>query len=282
VYDGLDLLAELDGGGNLVAAYTHGPGIDDPLIVRYNGVNYVLHKNHQGSVTEITNMSRVTVKTYTYDAYGNILSQTGPELTGGFTCTARQYHSRSGLYYYRARFYDPTLGRFITQDPIGLARGINLYAYVGSDPVNWYDPLGLTEVTIEVDRREYHDNYVIGRIYVDYYPIGYSLELPPINNKPFDSSIPPGEYPASIFESPKFNKKPVVLLDVPGRDMIEIHPGNFPEDTQGCILPGKELGQSGVLKSRDAMNEILDRIGTQMFLDSLLGEQTTIKVIIKP
>jgi YD repeat-containing protein len=80
VYDGLDLLAELDGSGSLVAAYTHGPGIDDPLIVRYNGVNYVLHKNHQGSITEITNMSRTTVKTYTYDAYGAILQQTGPTL----------------------------------------------------------------------------------------------------------------------------------------------------------------------------------------------------------
>ncbi|GAB4343757.1 MAG: hypothetical protein Kow0099_22580 [Candidatus Abyssubacteria bacterium] len=143
VYDGLDLLAEVSAVGQLQAGYTHGPGIDDPLIARYNNANYYYHKNHQGSVTEITSGNQSIVKTYEYDAYGNILQETGPSLTGGFTYTARELHTRSGLYYYRARFYDPRTGRFLMQDPIGFLGGLNLYAYVAVDPVNLVDPLGL-------------------------------------------------------------------------------------------------------------------------------------------
>ncbi|MBI4830174.1 MAG: RHS repeat-associated core domain-containing protein [Candidatus Lindowbacteria bacterium] len=73
--------------------------------------------------------------------------ETGPTIPGGFTYTGREYHSRSGLYYYRARFYDPRIGRFITPDPIGQIGGVNLYAYVGNNPVNYVDPLGLLSPT---------------------------------------------------------------------------------------------------------------------------------------
>ncbi|MBI5117157.1 RHS repeat-associated core domain-containing protein [Candidatus Poribacteria bacterium] len=127
----------------MVASITHGPGIDDPLIVRYNGVDYYYHKNHQGSVTEILNSSGGIVKTYRYDAFGKILSETGPAIPGGFTYTGREFHTRSGLYYYRFRFYDPSIGRFISEDPIGPINGTNLYAYTANSPVLHIDPLGL-------------------------------------------------------------------------------------------------------------------------------------------
>jgi RHS repeat-associated protein len=57
------------------------------------------------------------------------------------------YDSESGLYYNWHRFYDPDTGRYVTSDPIGLAGGINLYAYVGGDPVNYIDPWGLSAAT---------------------------------------------------------------------------------------------------------------------------------------
>ena len=57
--------------------------------------------------------------------------------------TGREWEPETGLYYYRARHYDPTLGRFLQPDPIGYADGLNMYEYVGSDPVSFTDPLGL-------------------------------------------------------------------------------------------------------------------------------------------
>ncbi len=118
-------------------------GVDDPLIARYNGADYYYHTNHQGSVTDIFNSTGGTVKTYKYDAYGKILQETGPSFNRGFTYTGRERHYRSGLYYYRYRWYDPSIGRFMTQDPIYWGNGINLYTYVWNDPVNCIDPLGL-------------------------------------------------------------------------------------------------------------------------------------------
>jgi len=94
----------------------------------------------------MTDMLGRPAKAYQYDAYGAILAEQGPSLNDEFAYTARKLHDRSGLYYYRARFYSPELGRFITQDPIGYLGGTNLYAYVGNNPVNWVDPLGLLTI----------------------------------------------------------------------------------------------------------------------------------------
>jgi len=146
IYDGLDLIAELDKDGNPVASYTHGPGIDDPINVRLGGEtgdDFFYHKNHQGSITEITDINGNIAKMYKYDAFGRKYFESGPSLVDEFAYTARQLHDRTGLMYYRNRFYYPQLGRFMTQDPIGILGGTNLYAYVGNSPVNFIDPLGL-------------------------------------------------------------------------------------------------------------------------------------------
>jgi len=135
VYDGLDLIADLNKFDQVVASYTNGLGIDDPLIMRWNGDDYFYHKDHLGSVTMITDdegEDDPPAKKYQYDAYGNIRGMTGSLTYNTLTYTARERHVASGLYYYRARFYDPQLGRFITPDPIGHLGGMNLYAYVGN------------------------------------------------------------------------------------------------------------------------------------------------------
>jgi RHS repeat-associated protein len=83
------------------------------------------------------------VQRYEYSAYGEIVTQEGG-LSNPFTYISREYDPESGLYYYRARYYDAEVGRFLQTDPIGFAGGdANLYAYVGNNPVNWIDPLGL-------------------------------------------------------------------------------------------------------------------------------------------
>jgi len=80
--------------------------------------------------------------TYTYDSFGNTTASTG-SLTNPFQYTGRQFESETGLYYYRARYYDPTTGRFLSEDPIGFKGGINHYSYVDNRPLNFTDPFGL-------------------------------------------------------------------------------------------------------------------------------------------
>ncbi len=63
----------------------------------------------------------------------------------------REYDKETGLYYYCAGYYDPVMGRFLTQDPIGYAGGINLYAYVKNNPINFFDPFG--EPSVEKQRQ---------------------------------------------------------------------------------------------------------------------------------
>ncbi|RJP64385.1 MAG: RHS repeat-associated core domain-containing protein [Candidatus Abyssobacteria bacterium SURF_17] len=99
------------------------------------------------------NANGSVVKSYQYDAYGNVLSAPGALNQNRLTYTARERHVASGLYYYRARFYDPILGRFVTQDPIGHVGGMNPYGYVKNDSLNWIDPLGLHTV--------HYDGYVL-------------------------------------------------------------------------------------------------------------------------
>ena len=88
--------------------------------------------------------SKGVVKSYVYDAFGNIVSETGElPFDNLFHYTGRQFDAESGLYYYRARYYDPQIGRFISEDPIGLRGGdVNFYSYVFNDPINLVDPLG--------------------------------------------------------------------------------------------------------------------------------------------
>jgi RHS repeat-associated protein len=91
----------------------------------------------------ITDSTQTPVATYRYDSFGT-MTQTGT-LSQPYTYTGREWDKETGLYYYRARYYDPMVGRFISKDPIGFAGGgVNLYGYVSNNPVNWVDPLGLT------------------------------------------------------------------------------------------------------------------------------------------
>jgi RHS repeat-associated protein len=100
------------------------------------------HSDGLGSVASVTDAtSGGSLKTYRYDAFGKPLAQTGT-LANAYTYTGREQDG-SGLYYYRARYYLPSAGRFLTPDPIGLAGGINAYTYVRSNPVNYTDPFGL-------------------------------------------------------------------------------------------------------------------------------------------
>ncbi|MDD5160802.1 MAG: peptidoglycan DD-metalloendopeptidase family protein [Sulfuricurvum sp.] len=101
-------------------------------------------RDYQNSILSLTNKEGKSIESYSYDAFGNITQHTKTlETYNPYGYTGREADT-DDLYYYRARYYDPTIGRFITPDPIGFAGGdTNFYRYVGNDPVNFVDPSGL-------------------------------------------------------------------------------------------------------------------------------------------
>lgn len=113
------------------------------MTVSQGANTFYYHKDGLGSVVNLTDGSGNLVMGYTYKSFGEIFSESGT-LAQPFTFTGREYDPESGLYFYRARYYDPRAGKFLTKDPIGFAGGdVNLYRYVFNNPVKWVDPLGL-------------------------------------------------------------------------------------------------------------------------------------------
>ena len=140
IFDDEDVIAELDGSNNVVRLFVHGPGIDEPLAVKTGGSWYYYHADGLGSVINLSDSSGNQVPGYGYDSFGNLIID---YFGSSVTYTGREWDREAGLYYYRARFYDPETGRFISKDPIGFRGGdVNLYSYVGQNPVNWIDPSG--------------------------------------------------------------------------------------------------------------------------------------------
>ena len=128
LFDGANIIAELNASGAVVASYTQGVGIDQPLAMRRGGYISYYHVDGLGSVTSLTNTNAQPVATYVYDSFGNTTATEG--IFNPFRYTGREQDTETGLYYYRARYYDPAIGRFISEDPIGFGGGTNFYAYV--------------------------------------------------------------------------------------------------------------------------------------------------------
>ena len=152
IYDNEDILLELDGSNNIVARYTHGPGIDEPLIMEKGGASFFYHADGLGSITEITDTLGAVKQRYTYSSFGKIESQLDPNFIQPYTFTSREFDPETGLYHYRKRSYDPSTGRFLQEDPIRFAGGTNFYRIVGNNPITYLDPFGLlTTIIIAYD-----------------------------------------------------------------------------------------------------------------------------------
>src|SRR5947208_2508657 len=141
-YEGANVVEEISSAGALVARYTQADNVDEPLAELRSGTTSYYEQDGLGSVTSLSSSSSSLTNTYVFDSFGNLTNFSGT-LINPFQYTGRDYDPETGLRYYRTRYYDPIIGRFLSEDPIGFNGGNNFYPYVGNGPTNFSDPSGL-------------------------------------------------------------------------------------------------------------------------------------------
>ncbi len=157
VYDNEDLLAMFDGSDSLFAMFAHGPGIDEPLMIRKaDGQELFIHADGLGSIVAHTDAQSNVMERIEYGTYGTAVFIAGSETSVGrtysvtripYSLTGRELDSETQLLYLRRRYYSPLSGTFLSQDP-GLPATLRAWAtyqpyqYVANNPVRYSDPLG--------------------------------------------------------------------------------------------------------------------------------------------
>ena len=150
LYDGDDIVAILDSSNAVIATITHDESIDTALSITNANGTFYYHRDHQGSIIALTDSSGTVVESFTYDnSYGTIVNHTKTvETNNPYAYTGRELDTEE-LYYYRARYYDPQIQRFLGEDPIGFeSNDFNFYRYVWNSPLSFVDPYGYNTIAV--------------------------------------------------------------------------------------------------------------------------------------
>ena len=154
-WEGDNLGMELDGNLQPILRYVYGVGKDDVegyvelsevtggLFDQYKKGWYSYIRNQVGTISRVySEYTQEIVDSRIYDVFGNMVNKTGAS-SGNLGFQSKYFDQESGLYYFYYRYYNPSNGRFMNEDPIGLIGGLNIYNFVENDPVNLIDPFGL-------------------------------------------------------------------------------------------------------------------------------------------
>jgi RHS repeat-associated protein len=139
LYDGADVVRDLDASNVTISEYLYGLAVDNKLRQITGASASYFIADHLGSTRALADATGSITSSIAYDSFGNVAAGSVPTR---YTYTGREFDSDTGQMHYRAREYNLNGGRFLSEDPIGLGGGINLYAYVGNNPIRFLDPSG--------------------------------------------------------------------------------------------------------------------------------------------
>ena len=257
----LNPVAELDGSGNVVEQFVYGSRLNVPDYIIKAGIEYRVITDQLGSPRLIVDSTDgQVVEEIDYDTWGNVINDTNPGFQPfGYAGGLRD--SDTGLLHFGARDYDPATGRWTAKDPIGFGGGdSDLYGYVSDDPVNFFDPTGET-VFITVTRTATTSDAIQGNLNAWSDVTGADVGGASLEN--LQTAIPAGVYPGFVRTDHDPNR--IELENVLNRLHIQLHNGNFPNQSKGCFLVGKSFQNDQVIDSLielQALNNLIQNDGS--------------------
>jgi len=148
LYDGANDIEEVDNAGNVLARYTQGREIDESLAMFRSGTASYYEHDGVNSITSLSNGTAAPANTYTFDSFGELTASTG-SITNPSQYTGREFDPETRINYYRERYFDPSSGRFLSEDPLRFKTATNFYPYAANNPLRFNDPMGLSAADVQ-------------------------------------------------------------------------------------------------------------------------------------